>query len=104
MGNVSISLPLNSGSYAAVDTGTTLIGGPPDVIDQIAAEIPGSTPGTGDYQNYFFYRMLAPLLLSTTLTYSIGCLSQLAIQLSPSPYHLVGKPGSYPLETFNCSV
>jgi cathepsin D len=56
VGNVSITLPSGSDSYGAIDTGTTLIGGPPALIDQIAAQVPGSTPGTGDYRDYFFYR------------------------------------------------
>jgi hypothetical protein len=64
VGNVSIPLPSNSDSYAAIDTGTSLIGGPPAVINQIAAQIPGSTPGTGDYQDYFFYRASISLLLA----------------------------------------
>jgi cathepsin D len=58
VGNVSIPLPSGSDSYGAIDTGTTLIGGPPALIDQIAAQVPGSTPGTGDYKDYFFYRTL----------------------------------------------
>jgi cathepsin D len=58
VGNVSIPLHSGSDSYAAIDTGTTLIGGPSALIDQIAAQVPGSTPGTGDYRDYFFYRTL----------------------------------------------
>lgn len=42
-------------SYSAIDTGTTLIGGPSNVIKEIFANIPGSAPGTGDYQGYYTY-------------------------------------------------
>ncbi|KAG8792407.1 hypothetical protein FRC17_008600, partial [Serendipita sp. 399] len=51
------SIPLPSGeiSHAAIDTGTTLLGGPASLIDLIAAQIPGSSPGTGNYTDYFFY-------------------------------------------------
>lgn len=46
----------DSGSYAAIDTGTTLIGGPADQIAQIYAQIPNSVPGGADYQGYYLYR------------------------------------------------
>lgn len=51
------SLPLASGSasYAAIDTGTTLIGGPASVITSIYSQIEGSRPGTGDYEGYYLY-------------------------------------------------
>jgi cathepsin D len=53
------NIPLQDGSssYAAIDTGTTLIGGPAEYINRIMAQIPGSVNGTGDYEDYFFYRM-----------------------------------------------
>jgi len=53
----NINIPSGSPSYAAIDTGTTLIGGPSEYIAQIFAQIPGSAPGTGDFQNYYTYRM-----------------------------------------------
>ncbi|KAI0343023.1 acid protease [Trametopsis cervina] len=40
---------------AAIDTGTTLIGGPPDAIAQLYATIPGSLVGTGNLTGYFTY-------------------------------------------------
>jgi cathepsin D len=50
------SVPVPSGfNFAAIDTGTTLVGGPPNVIQSIFAQIPGSAPGTGNYQNYWTY-------------------------------------------------
>ncbi|KAF8801329.1 aspartic peptidase A1 [Phlegmacium glaucopus] len=51
----SIRLPSGQSSYAAIDTGTTLVGGPPQYISEIFAQIPGSSPGTGDFQNYYTY-------------------------------------------------
>ena len=54
-----------SGSVnAAIDTGTTLVGGPSADIAAIFAQIPNSTPGTGDYQGYYLY----PCSTSVTIT------------------------------------
>ncbi|THU96952.1 hypothetical protein K435DRAFT_858023 [Dendrothele bispora CBS 962.96] len=46
-----VQLPATSGpsTYAAIDTGTTLIGGPEDVIQGIYAQVPGSRALTGYY-------------------------------------------------------
>jgi cathepsin D len=44
-----------SSSFSAIDTGTTLIGGPSAVIKEIFSAIPGSQPATGDYQGYYTY-------------------------------------------------
>ena len=52
----SVTLPTGTSSYAAIDTGTTLVGGPSAAIQAIYAQIPGSTPGTGNYEGYFIYR------------------------------------------------
>ena len=54
--NNTISLPAGPPSYAAIDTGTTLVGGPSQYIAEIFAQIPGSNPGTGSYDNYYIYR------------------------------------------------
>ncbi|KAG1817061.1 aspartic peptidase domain-containing protein [Suillus subaureus] len=51
----SISIPSGSSSYSAIDTGTTLVGGPSSVIQNIFAQIPGSQPGTGSWQGYWTY-------------------------------------------------
>lgn len=37
----------------AIDTGTTLIGGPPTVIRRLYEMIPGALPATGDYLGEF---------------------------------------------------
>lgn len=51
-----VSLPSGSASFAAIDTGTTLIGGPSVLINEIFNNIPGSAPGSGDYESYYTYR------------------------------------------------
>ncbi|KAG2011374.1 aspartyl protease [Coprinopsis cinerea AmutBmut pab1-1] len=53
--NNSITPPTGQQSYAAIDTGTTLIGGPESYISQIFDQIPGSAPGTGSFENYYTY-------------------------------------------------
>ena len=52
----SITLESGKGSYSAIDTGTTLIGGPQDAIAAIYANIPDSSLGTGDFEGYYSYR------------------------------------------------
>ena len=52
----SITLESGSSNYAAIDTGTTLIGGPQDAIAAIYANIPDSEPETGDFEGYYSYR------------------------------------------------
>ncbi|KAG1780797.1 aspartic peptidase domain-containing protein [Suillus placidus] len=51
----SVTIPSGSSSYSAIDTGTTLVGGPSSVIQSIFAQIPGSQPGTGNWQGYWTY-------------------------------------------------
>ncbi|THU93882.1 aspartic peptidase A1 [Dendrothele bispora CBS 962.96] len=49
------SISFSSNQYAAIDTGTTLVGGPADVISEIYAQIEGSEPGSGSYEGYYTY-------------------------------------------------
>ncbi|KAF8587887.1 acid protease [Ramaria rubella] len=51
----AVTLPTGTASYAAIDTGTTLVGGPRSIIASMFAQIPGSAPGTGDYASYWTY-------------------------------------------------
>ncbi|KAJ7588116.1 aspartic peptidase A1 [Mycena floridula] len=51
----SITLSSDSDAYAAIDTGTTLVGGPATDIAAIYAQIPGSAAGTGNYDGYYTY-------------------------------------------------
>ena len=44
------------GQYAAIDTGTSLIGGPSNVVGQIYASIKGALRGTGDMTGYYAIR------------------------------------------------
>ncbi|KZS98326.1 acid protease [Sistotremastrum niveocremeum HHB9708] len=50
--NVAISQS-GTDSLAAIDTGTTLIGGPTDVVTQIYSNIKGSQQGTGQLEGYW---------------------------------------------------
>ena len=59
----TISLPSGSASYAAIDTGTTLVAGPASGIAAIYAQIPGSSPGTGPWEAFYSYRKLPDPLL-----------------------------------------
>ena len=52
----SVTLNSGSASYAAIDTGTTLVGGPPDAIAALYAQIPGSAALTGPNAGYYTYR------------------------------------------------
>lgn len=47
---------MSSGAQAAIDTGTTLIGGPSDAVAAVYAAIPGSRKMTGSYAGYYEYR------------------------------------------------
>ncbi|KAG2142885.1 aspartic peptidase domain-containing protein [Suillus bovinus] len=51
----SVTIPSGSSSYSAIDTGTTLVGGPSSAIQNIFAQIPGSQAGTGNWQGYWMY-------------------------------------------------
>ncbi|KAF8757931.1 peptidase A1 family [Rhizoctonia solani] len=55
---------LGSTVNAAIDTGTTLVGGPTSAIAAIFAQIPNSEPGTGDLEGYYLY----PCSTSVTIT------------------------------------
>ncbi|KAJ7180625.1 aspartic peptidase A1 [Mycena filopes] len=64
----SISVSSGTNSYAAIDTGTTLVGGPPADIANIYAQIPDSSAGTGNYEGYYMY----PCDTSVTVALSFG--------------------------------
>jgi len=65
---VSIPLPSGSASLAAIDTGTTLVGGPPSTISQLFSQIPGAQPGAGDLDGYYTY----PCSTTVNLSMSFG--------------------------------
>ncbi|KZT25130.1 acid protease [Neolentinus lepideus HHB14362 ss-1] len=54
-GNALTFASSSSSSFAAIDTGTTLVGGPSSAIAQVYSEIPGSAPGTGNFEGYYTY-------------------------------------------------
>ncbi|KAF9444476.1 acid protease [Macrolepiota fuliginosa MF-IS2] len=51
----SVSLPLVGQSYAAIDTGTTLVGGPQGVIQDLYSQVPNSEAGSGSLEGYYKY-------------------------------------------------
>ena len=53
----AVKAPTGNASFAVIDTGTTLIEGPPEAIAAIYAQIPGAAPGTGSYEGYYTFRM-----------------------------------------------
>ncbi|KAF9018599.1 acid protease [Hymenopellis radicata] len=57
-----------SAAYAAIDTGTTLVGGPSDQIASVYSLIPGATAGTGSYEGYYLY----PCDTTVNVTVSFG--------------------------------
>ena len=52
----SVTLSSGSGAYAAIDTGTTLVGGPESAVSALYEQIPGSEALTGDNAGYYTYR------------------------------------------------
>jgi hypothetical protein len=55
----SVSLPSGRSSYAAIDTGTTLVGGPSSIIKDLYSQIPGAQAGSGNFEGYYIYRMFS---------------------------------------------
>ena len=60
VGGKSVSLP--SGNLAAIDTGTTLIGGPSDAVAAVYAQIPGSQQLSGSLSGFYGFRVFVLLL------------------------------------------
>lgn len=89
----SVSLPSDSDAYAAIDTGTTLIGGPSQYIENIYSQIEGSTPGTDDYEGYYFY----PCSTAVNITVAFGGKSW---SISPDDFEVTQMSNSYCLGAF----
>ncbi|KAI0640743.1 acid protease [Trametes meyenii] len=51
----SVSVGSGSAAYAAIDTGTTLVGGPESIVSALYAQIPGSEALTGSNSGYWTY-------------------------------------------------
>jgi cathepsin D len=62
------SATLPSGNLAAIDTGTTLIGGPSAAVSAIYAQIPGSQPLTGNLVGFYGF----PCTANVSLTFAFG--------------------------------
>ncbi|KZT10921.1 acid protease [Laetiporus sulphureus 93-53] len=62
------SVDLGTSLNAAIDTGTTLIGGPQSAVENIYAEITGSTALEGDYEGYYSF----PCSTTVNVTLSFG--------------------------------
>jgi len=52
-GTNTTSWSAGGGQYVAIDTGTTLIGGPKDVVSGVYAQIDGASAATGAYTGAF---------------------------------------------------
>ncbi|KZT07401.1 aspartic peptidase A1 [Laetiporus sulphureus 93-53] len=68
VGGTAITLTSGSDSYAAIDTGTTLIGGPSAAIAEIYAKVDGAVAGTGNLEGYYTY----PCSTSVTVAFKFG--------------------------------
>jgi len=86
------SISLGSNNMVAVDTGTTLIGGPQSIIEDIYAAIPGSERMTGAYANYYQY----PCTSQIDLTITFG---SYAIDIGDADFNL----GRYSSNTEMCT-
>jgi hypothetical protein len=89
VGTQAITLS-GSNQNAVIDTGTTLIGGPKNVLDALYSQVPGSAPGTAlssslaDYyliREYTFDSSVGSRLVVTSepssLQHSNGCIPHL---------------------------
>jgi len=70
-------------SYSAIDTGTTLIGGPSSVVQEIFAAIPGSKPASGNYEGYYTYPC------GSTVNVSLSFGGGTSWQINPADFMLV---------------
>jgi hypothetical protein len=53
---MSVRLPTGSDAYSAIDTGTTLVGGPSEYMADLYSLIPGASAGSGNFEGYYTYR------------------------------------------------
>ena len=53
----SVKIATGDGAMSAIDTGTTLIGGPSVDVQSIWAAVPGSQPMDGNMQGFYSFRM-----------------------------------------------
>lgn len=69
------SVQVNTGADAlsAIDTGTTLIGGPSDDVKAIYAAVPGSQQLDGANEGFFSFRESPPSFLASLLILTFAC-------------------------------
>lgn len=82
---------LGSSVNAAIDTGTTLIGGPASAVAAIYAAIPGSKPMTGSYAGYYEY----PCSTSISLQMTFGTFT---VEITEADFNI----GSYGVDGTMC--
>lgn len=82
---------LGSAVNAAIDTGTTLIGGPSSTVAAIYAAIPGSKPMTGGYAGYYEY----PCTTSISLQMTFGTFT---VEITEADFNI----GSYGVDGKMC--
>ncbi|KDE02625.1 hypothetical protein MVLG_06834 [Microbotryum lychnidis-dioicae p1A1 Lamole] len=63
---VNVTLSTDAQPLVAIDTGTTLIGGPQSVVSQVYAGIPGAQAATGQYAGYYSYPCASKINVSLT--------------------------------------
>jgi len=78
----SVAVGTGSASYAAIDTGTTLVGGPASIIANLYAQIPGSAAASGNYQGYYTYPCSAAINISLSFGGRSWSVSQADFELA----------------------
>jgi hypothetical protein len=77
------SITIDSGTTAAIDTGTTNIAGPSSAIQAIYAQIPNSQPATGDWAGYYSYRKhISRMSRGKLLKTPLACSTTVNVELS----------------------
>ncbi|KAI9612721.1 hypothetical protein H4Q26_007880 [Puccinia striiformis f. sp. tritici PST-130] len=71
----------SEGNSAAIDTGTSLIGGPAEVVRNIFSQVPGSRPGTGAYKGYYTFPCTSTINISLRLGGEIYTIDPVDINL-----------------------
>ena len=76
-----------SGTLAAIDTGTTLIGGPSAVVSAVYAQIPGSQQFSDNLAGFYGFRMFPSLLVNSDLdtlryAFSLACSTTISVTMA----------------------
>ncbi|EGG08706.1 putative aspartic peptidase A1 [Melampsora larici-populina 98AG31] len=92
----SLDLSKQRTKNVAIDTGTTLIGGPADEVAGFYKQIPGALPATGSYQGYYSY----PCNSSVNLNFKFGTRNY---SMTSQDFNLGPFPGNPTTTTTNTS-